>query len=178
MSDRTSEQTQTMEPDGVDVADGEAQALDIETVTAQRDDYLDQLQRSRADFQNYKRRTEQELFTARARLTSGVLRDVLPVLDDLQRATAALPEDQRDTPWGEGVSAIARKFLGVLERYGVTPIDAVGEPFDPARHEAVATEPGSTQNVVVEVFQPGYTQGDATLRAAIVKVGDKVEMQA
>ena len=176
MSDRTSEQTQTIEPDGVDEATG--MELDVETITAQRDDYLDQLQRSRADFQNYKRRTEQELFTARARLTSGVLRDVLPVLDDLQRATAALPEDQRGTPWGEGVSAIARKFLGVLERYGVTPIDAIGEPFDPARHEAVATEPGSSQNVVVEVFQPGYTQGDATLRAAIVKVGDKVEMQA
>ena len=176
MTDRTSEQTQTMEPDGVEETIEDE--ISIETVAAQRDDYLDQLQRSRADFQNYKRRTEQELFTARARLTSGVLRDVLPVLDDLQRATGALPEEQRATPWGEGVGAIARKFLGVLERYGVTPIDAVGEPFDPARHEAVATEPGSTQNVVVEVFQPGYTQGDATLRAAIVKVGDPVEMQA
>jgi len=178
VSDRTNEQTQTMEPDGAGEMATDAQELDIETIAAQRDDYLDQLQRSRADFQNYKRRTEQELFTARARLTSGVLRDVLPVLDDLQRATAALPEEQRDTPWGEGVSAIARKFLGVLERYDVLPIDAVGEPFDPARHEAVATEPGSTQNVVVEVFQPGYTQGDTTLRAAIVKVGDKIEMQA
>jgi len=176
VTDRTSEQTQTMEPDGID--ESTEQELSIETVAAQRDDYLDQLQRSRADFQNYKRRTEQEMFTARARLTSGVLRDVLPVLDDLQRATAALPEEQRVTPWGEGVSAIARKFLGVLERYGVTPIDAVGEPFNPARHEAVATDPGSTQNVVVEVFQPGYTQGDTTLRAAIVKVGDPVEMQA
>ena len=173
MTDSTSEQTQTLEAEEMD-----GDELSIETVAAQRDDYLDQLQRSRADFQNYKRRSEQELFTARARLTSGVLRDVLPVLDDLQRAAAALPEEQRATPWGEGVTAIARKFLGVLDRYGVVPIDAVGEPFDPARHEAVATESGSTENVVVEVFQSGYTQGDATLRAAIVKVGDKVEMQA
>lgn len=173
MTDSTSEQMQTLEAEETD-----GDELSIETVAAERDDYLDQLQRSRADFQNYKRRTEQELFTARARLTSGVLRDVLPVLDDLQRATAALPEEQRATPWGEGVAAIARKFLGVLDRYGVAPIDTVGEPFDPARHEAVATEPGSTQNVVVEVFQPGYTQGDATLRVAIVKVGDKAEMQA
>lgn len=181
MTDRTNEQTQTIDPDGLQETPGDGAAADeltVETVAAQRDDYLDQLQRSRAEFQNYRRRTEQELFAARARLTSQVLKDVLPVLDDLQRATAALPEEQRGTPWGEGVSAIARKFLGVLERYGVTPIDAVGEPFDPARHEAVATEPGSTQNVVVEIFQTGYTQGDATLRPAMVKVGDRVEMQA
>ena len=73
------------------------------------------------------------------------------------------------TPSIEQSIALYRDLLGAT---------AIGEPFDPARHEAVATEPGSSQNVVVEVFQPGYTQGDATLRAAIVKVGDKVEMQA
>ena len=173
MIDTTDEQTQTLDGDPT-----AGDAPTFEALAAERDDYLEQLQRSRADYQNFKRRAEQELFAARARLTRDVLRDVLPVLDDLQRATAALPEEQRATPWGEGVTAIARKFLAVLERYGVAPIDQVGEPFDPARHEAVATEPGSTGNVVVEIFQTGFTQGDTTLRPAMVKVGDRVEMQA
>jgi molecular chaperone GrpE len=76
------------------------------------------------------------------------------------------------------VQFIEKKLGALLEREGVNPVDAVGQPFDPAMHEAVATEDGSTQNMVVEVYQPGYKQGDQVLRPARVKVGDKPTFQA
>ncbi|HET8523501.1 MAG TPA: nucleotide exchange factor GrpE, partial [Thermomicrobiales bacterium] len=84
----------------------------------------------------------------------------------------ASPEHPADKSWVDGISHIERKFAGVLERAGVTPIDALGQPFDPAIHEAVATEPGSTGSTVTEVYQTGYRLGQSLLRPAMVKVGD------
>jgi len=155
-----------------------AQEPTIESVMAERDDYLDRLQRSVAEFQNFRRRVDADRERMREVATRDVLKSVLPVLDDLQRAVVALPEGQRDAPLGEGLMAIVRKFAGVLERNGVSAIDQVGEPFDPAKHEAVATEPGSGGSVVVEIYQTGYAQGESLLRPAMVKVGDPVQMQA
>ena len=150
----------------------------LESVMAERDDYLDRLQRSVAEFQNFRRRVDADRERMRELATRDVLTSVLPVLDDLQRAVAALPEEHRESSLGEGLMAIVRKFLGVLERNGVTAIAQVGEPFDPAKHEAVATEPGSGGSVVVEIYQTGYQQGESLLRPAMVKVGDPVQMQA
>lgn len=160
--------------DGVEAA----QEPTIESVMAERDDYLERLQRSVAEFQNFRRRTELERAQMRQLATRDVLVSILPVLDDLQRAVAALPEEQRNAPLGGGLMAIVRKFSGVLERNGVSPIDQVGEAFDPSKHEAVATEPGSDGSVVVEIYQTGYVQGESLLRPAMVKVGDPVQMQA
>lgn len=147
-------------------------ALDLDTVAAERDKYLDQLQRSVAEFANYRRRLEQERTQLKELASMAILAQVVPVLDDLQRALAQAPADQQETPWVQGVKHIERKLAAVLERSGVTPIDALGQPFDPALHEAVAHEPGAAGNIVVEVYQTGYRLGQALLRPAMVKVGD------
>jgi molecular chaperone GrpE len=151
---------------------------DLATVIAERDDYLDRLQRSLAEFANYRRRVEQERNRARELATSSILVQLLPIMDDLERAIANVPVDQAETSFVQGVQFIQKKLAGLFERESVTPIVAVGQPFDPAVHEAVATEEGSTQNVVVEVYQTGYRHGEQVLRPAMVKVGDKREFQA
>jgi molecular chaperone GrpE len=151
---------------------------DLATVIAERDDYLDRLQRSMAEFANYRRRVEQDRNRARELATSNILVQLLPIMDDLERAIANVPADQAETSFVQGVQFIQKKLAGLFERESVTPIAAVGQPFDPAVHEAVATEDGSTQNVVVEVYQTGYRHGEQVLRPAMVKVGDKREFQA
>ena len=160
-------------PDGNGAAPPEAEAPDLAAVLAERDGYLEQLQRSRADFANFRRRTEQERAQIRELANQVLLAQLVPVLDDLQRALAAVPEDQRDTPLVQGLQLIERKFWGVLERAGVTPIEAVGQPFDPALHEAVDTVPGSAADTVVDVYQTGYRLGQGLLRPAMVKVGSR-----
>jgi molecular chaperone GrpE len=159
----------TASPDGAETA---PEAPDLATVTAERDEYLDQLQRSRAEFLNFRRRTEQERLALRERANEDLLRQMLPVLDDLQRALANVPADLADTPFVQGVQMVERKFLGALERAGVSPLDAVGQPFDPSLHDAVDIVPGSAANTVVDVYQPGYRLGASLLRPAAVRVGD------
>jgi molecular chaperone GrpE len=149
--------------------------IDVEALTKERDDLLDQLKRSVAEFANYRRRVDQERFQIREIASRDILGQVLPVLDDLQRALASVPEQDEEQPWVQGVRNIERKLAGLVERSGVTPVEALGQPFDPAVHEAVATEPGSTQNIVVEVYQNGYKLGQSLLRPAMVKVGDRPE---
>jgi molecular chaperone GrpE len=156
-------------------ADAPAQTVEttVESLTKERDELLDQLKRSVAEFANYRRRIDQERELIREIASKTLLTQILPVLDDLQRAVGSVPEEQADQPWVQGVRNIERKLAGLVERAGVVPIDAVGQPFDPAFHEAVATEPGSTENVVVEVYQNGYKLGQSLLRPAMVKVGDR-----
>lgn len=151
---------------------------ELAAMQAERDSYLDQLQRSVAEFANYRRRVEQERIRARELATRGIVTQLLPLMDDLKRALANVPSDQAETSWVQGVQFIEKKMAALFEREGVVTIDPVGQPFDPALHEAVATEGGSTQNIVVEVYQSGYKQGEQVLRPAMVKVGDQPEFQA
>jgi molecular chaperone GrpE len=150
----------------------EEAGVDLETAIEERDRYFEQLQRSVAEFANYRRRIDQEREQVREIANRILLAQILPVLDDLQRAVEASPEHPADQSWVDGIALIERKFAGVLERAGVTPIDALGQPFDPSMHEAVATEPGSAGSTVVEVYQTGYRLGQSLLRPAMVKVGD------
>jgi molecular chaperone GrpE len=154
-------------------AEPEAAEPTLESVSAERDNFLDQLQRTLADFANYRRRVDQERVQAREFATRDLLRQLVPVLDDLKRALGSIPEENRDTAWVQGVQLIERKLVALLEREGVTPIDAVGQPFDPALHEAVASDPGSNGQTVVEVYQSGYRHRNNLLRPAMVRVGDK-----
>lgn len=175
------EQAVTAEADGQ--ANGAAlpeaaETPDLATLTAERDSYLDQLKRSLAEFANYRRRVDQERAQARELATRDLLRALVPIVDDFQRALTVVPDELRNHPWVQGVHLIERKLVALLEREGVAPIEALGKPFDPGLHEAVATEPGSTQNIVVEVYQKGYRHGQHLLRPAMVKVGDKVEEPA
>jgi molecular chaperone GrpE len=139
---------------------------------SERDSYLDQLQRSVAEFANYRRRVEQEREQAREHASRGLLSQIVPVLDDFERAIVAMPEEEHASPWMQGIVNIQRKLSSVLERNGVEMIDALWQPFDPALHEAVATDPGSAGTYVVEVYQNGYRLGSSLLRPAMVKVGD------
>jgi len=162
--------------DLVDETGSETEVLnEVEQLRAERDDYLDQLQRSRAEFINFKRRTEQERFQVREFVTRDVLTQFLPVIDDFDRALGSLPDAERGNSWVTGMEMIQSKLAGILDRAGVKKIDALNQPFDPKEHEAVATEPGTTGTVVVEVYQPGYKIGDTLLRPAMVKTGDAAD---
>lgn len=156
----------------IEVDEGAPATPDIEAIVAERDRFLDQLQRTMADFANYRRRVEQERVLARQLATRDLLQALVPIVDDFERALEAVPAEHRDSPWVEGVELIERKLVGLLEREGVSKIEALGQPFDPALHEAVATEPNNHDNIVVEVYQQGYRQGEHLLRPAMVKVGN------
>jgi len=133
-------------------------------------DYLASWQRTQADFINYKRRTEQERQDFIRSANAGLILSLLPVLDDLERALGALPE-ATDEGWAEGVRLVERKFQAALEAQGVKPMMALGEPFDPERHEAVRRGKGA-EGVVIGVLEKGYTINDRLLRPARVVVGD------
>jgi molecular chaperone GrpE len=161
-----------------DSDEGEAGEPDLETALevarAERDSYLDQLQRAVAEFANYRRRSDQE----RAQLVPMIRKDVvaqfLPVIDDFERALSLIPDDEQGTSWVSGLQMIDNKFRGILDRVDAKIIDPIGQPFDPARHEAVASEPGTSNATVVEVYQKGYAIGDMLVRPAMVKTGDPV----
>lgn len=169
---RTHANGQPTDVDAPVEAGPEAAASSLDDIIAERDDYLDKLQRSVAEFANYRRRTEQERLLIRERAGEDLIKQILPVLDDLQRALANVPADQADSSFVEGIRLVEQKFLGALERAGVTTLDALGQPFDPALHDAVDIVPGSAANAVVNVYQHGYRLGSTLLRPAVVRVGD------
>ncbi len=154
----------------IDAAEAEQAALDIEAAQAERDRYLDQLQRTAADFANYRRRTEQERTQQRLSANEQLLREFVPILDDLQRGLGAIPDDERDSKLAEGMRWVEQKFLTTLKKHGVMPIESMGLPFDPSVHEAVEADPGGG-DTVVGVYAPGYRLGEGVLRPAMVKVG-------
>jgi molecular chaperone GrpE len=158
--------------DGPAVAEegGTEEQPDLEAVTAERDRYFDQLQRTAAEYANYRRRTENERAQMRLAANETLLRDIVPVLDDLQRGLSALPPDEQDSSLAAGIRAVEQKFLTALRKHGVTPIDALGQPFDPSQHEAVEMDPAGGTDVVA-VYAPGYRLGEGILRPAMVKVG-------
>lgn len=158
------------------VSDGAGEGADLmgelETARAERDSYLDQLQRTAAEFANYRRRTEQERTQLVPRARGDVIAQFLPVIDDFERALSLIPDGEQSKSWVSGLQMIDTKFRGILDRVDAKIIDPIGEPFDPSRHEAVASDPGSNNSTVVEVYQKGYAIGDMLVRPAIVKTGD------
>jgi molecular chaperone GrpE len=136
------------------------------------DIYLDLAQRTQADFQNYKRRMEQERERLVKDANADLLRRVLPVLDDLERALSHVPGELADDGWAHGVQLIGQNLNAVLEQEGLRRIGAEGEPFDPHVHEAVAYEehPEYGEGQVAGVYRPGYQLNERVLRAAQVAV--------
>lgn len=163
------------ELDGEFAEEGEDSDSVIEKLIAQRDEYLDQLQRSRAEFINYRKRTDAEKLRLGELFTASTIGRFLPVIDDWDRAMAAVPANEHDDNWFKGIQMIQTKFHQLLENAGVTEVEGVGSAFDPAIHEAVSVEPGTQGKFVVEVYQKGYRLGDTLLRAAMVKTGDAPE---
>lgn len=133
--------------------------------------YLGNWQRSEADFSNYKKRAEQEKNDFTAFANSALILNLLPVLDDLERALSSLPPKLADQTWVHGIKLIHRKLKAVLESHGLTEVEAVGKPFDPNFHEAIAHVEGNDGMVINEV-QKGYKLKNKLLRPTLVTVGN------
>jgi len=148
------------------LAESQAQAADSQQKSQE---YLEALMRERADFTNFRRRVEQERAQLWSQASAETIKKLLPVLDDLERALQNRPAED---VWANGVELIARKFVSLLEKEGVTPMQAKGQPFDPNLHEAISQEPceNCEPGTVTEVLQQGYMHGERTLRPALVKV--------
>jgi molecular chaperone GrpE len=165
MNDETNEQT-------VEQATMEDALAELEQFKADAAEMLERLQRSQAEFANFRRRTEQERELQRVRATEDIIRKLLPVADDFDRALNAVPEEISSNPWIEGIRLIERKLWRALESEGISIMESVGHPFDPSRHEAVMVdESAGDADTVVEEFQRGYFVNDTVLRPAMVKVG-------
>lgn len=143
----------------------------------QRDEYLDLAKRTKADFENFRKRMTAEVQTANTRGKGDVLREVVPVLDDLERAIQAAgldPEGDSEDGLAHGVLLVFRSLRDSLARNGVEAVDPKGEKFDPMAHEALSMQPveGVESGTVVEVLQKGYRLGDQLVRPARVVVSE------
>jgi molecular chaperone GrpE len=144
----------------------------LKELARQRDEYFELLLRTKAEFDNYRKRVERERQELAGAAAAELLRELLPVIDDLERALAAEAGTDRADAYRRGVELIHRQLLELLRRRGVRPIEAVGARFDPRVHQAVAYEPapGRPEGEIVEEYRRGYLLGDRLLRPAVVKV--------
>lgn len=160
--------------DGADQTEELLAELEAERVRSA--DFLEQAQRSRAELVNYRRRTEQEIEQIRQHAGERLITRLLPVIDDFHRALDAVPDDERENSWLQGVLLIERKLWSIMESEGVRPIEALGKRFDPSLHEAVTIEDGAQgAETVVAEFQRGYTLHDRVIRPSMVKVGNSTQ---
>ena len=156
---------------------GIEQAEDIETLQQalaeekeKAEKYLANWQRSQADFDNYKKRSEQEIGEVIEFAISALISNLLPVMDDLERAFASVPAELDESNWTEGIKLIYNKFKATLEAQGLTEIKTGGEPFDPRLHEAVMQQEGE-EGMVIKETQKGYKFKGKVIRPSLVIVG-------
>jgi len=137
---------------------------------AEGQEYLALAKRTQADFENYRKRAAKDLTAAGERARTALVRELLPVVDNLERALAAATEAEQSL--AHGVQLVLGELAGVLTRAGVESFEPGGEAFDPKRHEAISTrtEEGSEAGLVLDVVQKGYRSGDTILRPARVVV--------
>lgn len=139
----------------------------LETAVKQRDDYLDSLRRTQADFQNFKRRTQTARSDGYMDGTCDAITAMLPAIDNLERALAAAQEGD---PLAAGVRMTLDALMDGLKGFGFEEVPAMGETFDPEKHNAVMREQSDDPGKVLEVFQKGYRVKDKIIRYAMVKV--------
>jgi molecular chaperone GrpE len=156
---------------------GEDIEKDLNALLAERDEYLDLAKRTKADFENFRKRMTAEVLAAGGRGKAEVLRDVLPVLDDLERAIQAAgldPEGDSDDGLAHGVILVFRSLRDSLTKHGIEAVDPTGERFDPNLHEALSAQPadGVDSGHVVETMQKGYKLGEQLIRPARVVVAE------
>jgi molecular chaperone GrpE len=147
-----------------------------DALTRERDELRDRLLRTAAEFDNYRKRTDRERRELAEYAAADLIRDLLPVVDDLERALSAPvepgPGADRVATYRDGIGLIHRQLLDVLKRRGVEALDVIGKPFDPQWHEALAQEPasGRPDGEVTAEIRRGYRLGQRLLRPALVKV--------
>jgi molecular chaperone GrpE len=175
-------ETDVRQPVGADAASPEPDEVrsttapppdeDPEQLRKQRDDYYDRLLRQTAEFDNYRKRVERERREQADLLSADVIRELLPLVDDLERALQTEVSGDAVEAYRRGVEIIHRQLLELLRKRGVRPIDAVGADFDPHFHESVAQETTSEhrEGEVLQELRRGYMMGDRLLRPAMVKV--------
>ena len=152
--------------------DVEKLRVELDAAQAQAAEHLASLQRTAADFANYRRRTAEDRERELGLASEQLLRKLLAVADDFDRALEAMPADLQGLSWLEGIALLDRKLRQLLESEGVTPIEAMGRPFDPREHEAIASipAPGRPDGEVVAEIQRGYRIRDRVLRPAMVAI--------
>ena len=165
----------TNDLNGVPDAGGETASPavdDTSELQKQRDQYYEQLLRKSAEFDNYRKRVERERQTLADAAAASIIEELLPLVDDLERALKADTGADATEAFRRGVDLIHRNLLEVLRKRGVRAIDALGAEFDPHYHQAVSHEPaeGGRDNEIIEEFRRGYMLGDRLLRPAMVKV--------
>ena len=143
---------------------------DIDLLQRERDDLLGTSQRLQADFENYRKRVLREQTALVERATEGLIEQLLPVVDSFELAVANLDSDTDVERLRKGVELVYAELLGVLERSGLQPIAALGEPFDPNVHEAVMQDDGAGEPRVGGVLRTGWKLKGRVLRPAMVKV--------
>lgn len=134
------------------------------------DELTEALQRERADAINIRRRHEDQIAQLRNVVKASVVKDLLPVIDNFERALSHVPKDLEKNDYVKGVQAIVKQFERTLEEIGVKKISTVGEAFDPHLHEAISIEGEGSEEIISEELQAGYTLGDEVIRHAMVKV--------
>ncbi len=145
---------------------------DVALLQQQVADLTEALQRERADAMNLRRRHDEQMASLKNVVKATVVRDLLPVIDNFERALKHVPEDLKDNDYIKGVQGVVKQFEKTLANLGVQRIKTVGEPFDPKWHEAISMDEDSegTTEVVSEELQSGYAIGDEVIRHAMVRV--------
>jgi molecular chaperone GrpE len=158
-------------PEISEQASAEVEALkkQLEEAEAKVSEFKDSWLRSQAEFQNYKKRIERDNELVKFSMKGDIVKKILPVLDDLERALQNRPADES---WASGIELIARKFQNVLDGEGIKRIEAEGAEFDPNFHEAISNEPNEEveSGHVIAVVQNGYVIGERVIRPALVRV--------
>jgi molecular chaperone GrpE len=163
-----------VEVDGEVEDDTEARAQDAAVEAPQEPDFKDLYLRAAAETENVRKRARRDVEAAQARGVARLVREILPSLDNLERALAAAEAEEADAEHHltKGIRLVQQELLGALTRVGIEPYSPQGEAFDPHLHEAVAQQPveGAASGTIVQVYQPGYRYKEEVLRAAKVVV--------
>jgi len=185
-SESSESQASAVDPDPAANADRRVEVAEplaelqsqIDSLSQERSSLLDQLLRRQAEFENYRKRIERERSETYQRARAEVLLELLPVVDNLERALSSLETSQGDAEaLHHGVELIHKQFRDALSKFGLEPVESLGRTFDPHVHEAVTIEPTDEheENTILEEFQRGYRMGEKLLRPAKVKVASTPE---
>jgi molecular chaperone GrpE len=180
MAERTTANEEERQGDGQSAADpGSAVLDDLEALRSrtaaleqERDEFRSLLQRTRADFENYQKRMQRDVAQEQRYWHNRFALDVLPILDNFERAVAAARQSGESGPLVQGVAMIQTQILDAFRRHGIIPIEAQGQPFDPNLHQAVMQQPSAEvpPNTVLQVLEQGFMIHDRVLRPARVIV--------
>lgn len=138
------------------------------------EELTDRVRRQMAEFDNFRKRTEKEKTQMFETGVKSIVEKILPVVDNFERGLAAVTEEEKGTPFVEGMEKIYKQMMTVLEEAGVKPIEAIGQEFDPNLHNAVmhVEDEEFGENIIAEEFQKGYTYRDSVVRHSMVKVAN------